>query len=132
VTVAARVQATADALIAAFANSDADAYFACFSPDATFLFHTTDRRLETRAEYEQLWAKWVAEDGFRVVSCTSSSPRVQVLGEAAVFTHDVRTVVQTSAGQDTSFERETVVFQRAGSGWTAVHEHLSVAPGPRG
>jgi uncharacterized protein (TIGR02246 family) len=128
VTAAEEVQAAADALVEAFARSDAGAYFGCFAEDATFVFHTTDRRLESRREYEELWARWVAEDDFRVVSCASSAARVQVFGDTAVFTHAVRTVVATAAGQETSAERETIVFIRARDGWTAVHEHLSAAP----
>jgi uncharacterized protein (TIGR02246 family) len=128
VSPAEEVQAAADALVDAFARSDADAYFGCFAPDATFVFHTTDHRLESRREYEQLWARWVAEDDFRVLSCTSSAARVQVLGDAAVFSHDVHTVVASTSGQEESVERETIVFVRAGNGWTAVHEHLSAAP----
>jgi uncharacterized protein (TIGR02246 family) len=128
VSPAEEVQAAADALVAAFASSDAARYFGCFAEDATFVFHTEGRRLESRREYEELWARWVAEDGFRVVSCASSAPRVQVFGDTAVFSHDVATVVATAAGQDSSSERETIVFVRAGSGWTAVHEHLSAAP----
>jgi uncharacterized protein (TIGR02246 family) len=128
VSSAEEVQAAADALVAAFASSDAATYFACFAEDAAFVFHTEARRLESRREYEELWARWVAEDGFRVVSCASSAARVQVLGDTAVFSHDVATVVATTAGQDSSRERETIVFVRAGGGWTAVHEHLSAAP----
>lgn len=122
------VLAAADALVAAFASSDADAYFACFAEDATFVFHTEPRRLESRREYRELWDGWVAEDGFRVVSCASAGARVQVLGDTAVFTHDVATVVETTEGRTSSAERETIVFTRAGGGWTAVHEHLSAAP----
>ena len=125
---AQEVQAAADVLVAAFAGSDAASYFGCFAEDATFVFHTEARRLESRREYEQLWARWVADDGFRVVSCASSAPRVQVFGDTAVFTHDVRTVVATAAGQEAAAERETIVFVRAGDSWTAVHEHLSAAP----
>jgi uncharacterized protein (TIGR02246 family) len=128
VTAAEEVQAAADALVEAFARSDADAYFGCFAEDATFVFHTEDHRLESRREYEELWARWVAEDGFRVVSCASSAARVQVFADTAVFTHDVRTVVATAAGQEAAAERETIVFVRAGDSWTAVHEHLSAAP----
>ena len=47
------------------------AYFAHFHPDATFLFHTTDRRLTSTEEYRQEWAQWVAEDGFAVRDCVS-------------------------------------------------------------
>ena len=128
-TAAEEVQAAADALVAAFARSDAETYFACFAEDATFVFHTEPRRLESRQEYQQLWGRWVAEDDFRVVSCASSGPRVQVLGDAAVFTHDVATVVATAAGEAASNERETIVFVRTEQGWRAAHEHLSAAPG---
>lgn len=131
--VRSQVQAAADALVAAFARSDRDAYFACFAPQATFLFHTTAGRLESRADYERLWAQWVADVGFRVVSCASSEPAIQVLGKAgdvAVFSHRVRTVVETSAGRETVSERETIVFARSGADWRAVHEHLSPDPAP--
>ena len=127
-----QVRAAAAALIAAFARSDANAYFACFAPDATFLFHTTAGRLSSRADYERLWARWVAEDGFRVLSCESSEAAVDLpgaAGDVAVFSHRVRTVVQTTSGQETVNERETIVFARAGDHWLAVHEHLSPDPG---
>ena len=133
VDVRSQVQATADSLVAAFARSDPAAYFAFFAPEATFLFHTTVGRLDSRADYERLWAQWVAEDGFRVLSCESSRPAIQVLGAAgdvAVFSHRVRTVVETTAGSDTVFERETIIFARSGADWRAVHEHLSPDPAP--
>jgi uncharacterized protein (TIGR02246 family) len=128
VSPAEQVQAAADDLVAAFARSDAEAYFGCFAEDATFVFHTEDHRLESRREYQELWGRWVADDGFRVVSCASSGARVQVFGDTAVFSHDVHTVVSTTAGEQASDEREKIVFVRAGDGWTAVHEHLSAAP----
>lgn len=54
--------------------------------------------------------------------------RVQDLGDAAVFTHDVRTRVRMPAGEETLHERETIVFAREEDGrWLAVHEHLSAA-----
>ena len=124
-----QVQRAADALVAAFGEGRVEDYFACFDPGATFLFHATEVRLESLAEYRALWSRWEAEDGFRVRSCASTSPRVQLLGDTAVFLHDVRTEV-TAGGEDAVLlERETIVFARGADGaWRAVHEHLSVAP----
>ncbi|MFE2582479.1 YybH family protein [Streptomyces sp. NPDC059378] len=121
----------ADALVAAFAEGRLDDYFGAFAPDATFVFHTTPLRLSSTAEYRALWDRWVAEDDFRVLSCVSTGRLVQLLGEdTAVFSHDVATVVRSTAGEEGLAERETIVFHRAPSGrWLAVHEHLSPAPG---
>jgi len=44
-------QQFADSLIAAFADSHAERYFAHFHPDATFLFHDTPGRIESRSAY---------------------------------------------------------------------------------
>jgi uncharacterized protein (TIGR02246 family) len=126
----AEVRRAADALVSAFGSGDLDAYFACFAPDATFLFHTTDRLLRSTGEYRREWAQWVAEDGFRVVECTATDRVVQLLGDTAVLTHRVRTTVATNEGQDVLHERETIVFALQDDGrWLAVHEHLSPAPG---
>ncbi|OLP72234.1 DUF4440 domain-containing protein, partial [Salmonella enterica subsp. enterica serovar Javiana] len=120
------VLAAADALVSAFASGDSAAYFACFAPEATFVFHTTPQRLGSRAEYEALWAQWVEEDGFAVVSCASSDQVVQVLGpDVAVFAHDVATVVDVAGAREELAERETIVFVRRDGAWVAVHEHLS-------
>ncbi|WP_413796741.1 nuclear transport factor 2 family protein [Streptomyces iranensis] len=82
------------------------------------------------ADYRALWDRWVAEDEFRVLSCTSTDRLVQLLGDSAVFTHLVETTVSTTAGAETTHERETIVFRRQTHGhWLAVHEHLSAAPG---
>jgi ketosteroid isomerase-like protein len=123
------VLAAAAQLVAAFAEGRVDDYFACFADDATFVFHTTPERLESRAAYRALWARWEAEDGFRVLSCTSSNQLVTPLGDdAAVFVHDVATRVATTAGEEDLRERETIVFARRQGRWLAVHEHLSPAP----
>jgi hypothetical protein len=74
------VAAAAAAIVAAFGRNDSQAYFTCFAPEATFIFHTTPRRLNSRAEYQAESAKWVKENGFRVRSCKSTDSRVQVLG----------------------------------------------------
>ncbi|GAA4720873.1 nuclear transport factor 2 family protein [Pedococcus ginsenosidimutans] len=123
------VLASADALVRAFASGDRTAYFACFAPDATFVFHTTPQRLGSRAAYEALWEQWVTEDGFAVVSCSSTDQVVQVLGpDAAVFAHGVTTVVEVGGIREELHERETIVFARRDGVWMAVHEHLSPTP----
>jgi ketosteroid isomerase-like protein len=124
----AEVMAAAEALVNAFGRHDTAAYFDCFTPDATFCFYTAPERLGSRQAYQDTWAAWEREDGFHVVSCRSTDPQVQVLGDAAVFTHDVETEVETNAGRERVRERETIVFVRGNGGrWLAVHEHLSSA-----
>lgn len=121
----------AESIVAAFARSDAESYFRHFHPEATFLFHDLSVRLESRAAYEELWSRWVAEDGFAVRSCTSNEQRVQDFGDAAVFTHRVHTVRLVGGETEELFERETIVLQRDGDTWTCVHEHLSPDPDHR-
>lgn len=125
------VLAAAGQLVEAFGRHDTAAYFNCFAPEATFIFYTTPARLASRAEYEELWADWEREDDFRVLSCVSAGQVVQVLGDAAIFSHDVTTVVRTRAGEQAVRERESIVFRRRRDGsWAAVHEHLSPRPEP--
>jgi ketosteroid isomerase-like protein len=131
-----RVQGTrqvleaADRLVAAFGEGRVDDYFACFHPEATFVFYTADRRLESTAEWRELWDSLVRKEDFRVLECLSRERRVQDLGDTAVFTHDVQTRVSTRSGEETLRERETIIFARQdGGGWLAVHEHLSPAGG---
>ena len=123
----------AAALVTAFGKHDTDAYFGSFAPDATFLFHSAEELLHSRAEYERLWSTWELQAQFRVVACTSTEQHVQLLDESAgigVFTHRVHTVVRSVEGEEALHERETIVFQRNPDGrWLAVHEHLSPAPG---
>ncbi|RFU22224.1 YybH family protein [Geodermatophilus marinus] len=127
------VRQAASALVEAFGRGDVDRYLGAFAPDASFLFHGTDRLLTSREEYRQEWATWVREDDFRVLGCSTSGTRVQVLGDTAVLTHAVRTTVATRAGREELRERETIVFARGTGGrWLAVHEHLSPDPGAAG
>lgn len=122
------VGAAADALLAAFAAHDRDAYFAAFAPEATFVFHTTPRVLGSRAEYEAEWASW-EDDGFHVEGCETLDRRIDLVApDVAVLTHRVRT--RLAGVDETQRERETILFRRDGSGsWLAVHEHLSPDPG---
>jgi len=125
-TTVQEVRAAADALVAAFAEGRLDDYFGAFAPDASFVFHTTPQRLDSTAEYRALWQRWVDEDGFRVLGCTSSAQLIQPFGDTAVFSHDVETRIATHSGEETVQERETIVFARADDGgWVAAHEHLS-------
>ncbi|WP_200932310.1 MULTISPECIES: nuclear transport factor 2 family protein [unclassified Microcella] len=119
------VLAAADAIVADFGAHRTEAYFAGFAEDATFVFHTADRRLESRAEYEALWAQWEREDGFRVHGCRSSDRRVQLLGDTAIFTHSVDSRIELGGSIDDVTERETIVFALRDGRWVAVHEHLS-------
>lgn len=123
------VRAAAAGVVAAFGAHDVAGYFATFSPDATFLFHTTPRLLGSRAAYEEEWAAWEAT-GFHVLGCTSLDGHVQVLApDTAVFTHRVRTRVRDADGEHDLAERETIVFRREPGGrWLGVHEHLSPEP----
>jgi hypothetical protein len=94
-----RVADAAARLVAAFGEGRVNDYFDCFAADASFVFYTTPERLESRAAYRSLWHRWESEDGFRVLECESSNPLITPVGDdAAVFVHDVATVVSTNAG----------------------------------
>jgi ketosteroid isomerase-like protein len=122
------VAASVARLVAAFGEGRVGDYFACFAPDATFVFYTTPERLESRAAYRELWSRWESEDGFRVLECRSSNALITPLAEdVAVLVHDVETLVATNAGEERLAERETIVFARRDGDWLAVHEHLSPA-----
>lgn len=123
--IVAEVIKASKAIINAFGADDPESYFAFFDPTATFIFHNSPKRLEDRAEYQQEWASWRRDIGFRVRSCTSSDQRVQLLGDVAILTHTVRTEITTVAGAESLVERETIVFERQEGQWLAVHEHLS-------
>ncbi|MFM7029688.1 MAG: YybH family protein [Micrococcales bacterium] len=113
-------------IVADFGSHSTEAYFSGFTEDASFLFYTHTERLNSRAAYEALWAKWEAEDGFKVHGCRSSNQLVQPLGDdAAVFSHLVSSDIEFGGEISTIAERETIVFQKIGNRWLAVHEHLS-------
>lgn len=132
------LKAAAD-LVAAFARNDREAYFGAFSTDASFVFHTLAQPLLSRDAYQVLWDSWRSEDGFEVLSCTSSNAFVSLQGDVAVFIHDVATELRMQGEQHFSQERETIVFKKVvveqpGSRaeqqglWLACHEHLSAMP----
>jgi ketosteroid isomerase-like protein len=124
----AQVLQAAAELVNAFASNDTARYFACFSENASFVFHTLAEPLKSRAAYESLWQQWQA-DGFAVVGCESSNPLVSVQGDAAIFVHDVATHVRVGTEELRLKERETIVFRFEGARWLAWHEHLSEAMG---
>jgi uncharacterized protein (TIGR02246 family) len=114
------------AIVSAYSDGRLDDYFARFHPDCSFVFYTSDRRLDSVADYRALWDRWVLEEGFQVRSCTSRDARVQVWGNAAVVTHAVETRIKTRSSEEVLQEQETIVFVRQADGrWLAVHEHLS-------
>jgi hypothetical protein len=120
------VLAAATRLVACFGSHKRDEYFACFAPDASFVFHSSPTILRSRRAYEAQWERWEQDDGFRVVSCASTGGDVLMIGPAAaVFTHSVETVVRTREGEATLHERESIIFAKVGKRWLAVHEHLS-------
>lgn len=116
-------QAAAD-LVSAFASNDTARYFACFSEDATFVFHTLPQPLYSRHEYETLWAQWQAE-GFAVLNCRSSNASVSLHGDMAIFIHDVSTRLRIADQELQLEERESIVFHCHDGRWLACHEHLS-------
>jgi ketosteroid isomerase-like protein len=120
------VLAAAAAIVDDFGHHRTAEYFSGFADDATFLFYTHTARLDSRADYEALWASWEANDGFRVHGCRSREQHVQVMGEsAAVFTHYVESDIEFAGEVSTIRERETIVFERRNGSWLAIHEHLS-------
>ncbi len=124
----AAVLAAADAIVAAFAATDTEAYFEGFDESASFVFHPEPARLNSRAEYESLWADWLVS-GWRVVACESSDRLVQAFPGGAVFSHSVATSVETADGPEAYTERETIVFRAdEGGALVAIHEHLSTVP----
>jgi hypothetical protein len=120
------VLAAAAQIVDDFGHHRTAEYFAGFGDDATFMFHTHTERLNSRVEYETLWASWETNDGFRVHGCRSRDQHVQLLGDsAAVFTHYVESDIEFGGEVSTINERETIVFERRNGVWLAVHEHLS-------
>lgn len=115
-------------IVDAFAATDTDRYFAAFAHESTFIFHTEQDQLDSRAAYESLWSGWVA-DGWSVVACASTNQKVTVFPGGAVFRHDVATTTRAGDGEESYRERETIVFRCDRDGkLSAIHEHLSPAP----
>lgn len=116
-------------LVSAFERNDREAYFGAFTTDASFLFYTLDKPLLSRDAYQVLWDNWRLEEGFEVLSCTSSNAFVSLQGDVAIFMHDVATTLRLQGEQHFSQERETIVFRQQPEGhWLACHEHLSAMP----
>lgn len=84
------LKAAAD-LVSAFARNDRAAYFGAFTADASFVFYTLPQPLLSRDAYQVLWDRWRRDEGFEVLSCTSSNAFVSLQGDVAVLIHDVAT-----------------------------------------
>lgn len=115
-------------IVADFAAHRREQYFAAFAPDATFVFPGQAAVLRSRAAYEAEWERWEREHGFRVRSCRSSAPHLQLRGTLAVFTHDVDTELEWDGELVRNRERETIVLLARAGQWLCVHEHLSARP----
>ncbi|WP_284983587.1 nuclear transport factor 2 family protein [Arthrobacter sp. efr-133-TYG-118] len=68
------VMSAAERIVAAYSAMDEDAYFGSFDPQATFLFHATPERLNSRDDYEEQWRTWVSE-GWKVIGCQAAQLR---------------------------------------------------------
>lgn len=123
------VSEAAENIVAAFGSHDPESYFSYFSPDATFIFYTAERQLNSREEYEKEWLKWEA-GGFRVLSATSRNPHIQFSRDntVAIFTHSVCTTLNNGIEVVKTGERETIIFEIREGKWLAIHEHLSGDP----
>lgn len=125
----AEVRRAGERIVKAYGDHETERYFACFHPDATFVFYTSPKRIESTARFREEWDRWEREDGFHVLGCVSADQRVQLLGDVAVLTHSLTTRLTTNEGEETARERETIVFARQRDGdWLVVHEHLSPDP----
>lgn len=127
-----QVLAAAAHLLDAFGQNRVEDYFACFTPDATFIFHGLDRRLASIADYRTAWAGWVHDLDLRILGAWSRQQTIDFIAPGvALFTHSVQVKASTTNGIDNRRERETVVFVRQPDGrWLGVHEHLSKDPNP--
>jgi len=128
-TIEQEVLEAAAEIVAAFGSSKKEKYFSLFSPDATFIFYSSNRRFDSRAEYEAEWNAWEA-DGFVVHGCASSLQKVtfHASDTVAVFTHTVRTDLTIAGDRMQTGERESIIFEKVGGQWIAIHEHLSLDP----
>jgi hypothetical protein len=68
------VTSAADRILAANSATDVDTYFGSFGPQATFLFHATPERLNSRDLYEEQWRTWVSE-GWKLIGCQAAQLR---------------------------------------------------------
>lgn len=83
---------------------------------------------EAQAAARKLTDAFAAGDFDAYFECDSSGQAVQLAGTGAVFSHDVRTVVEVAGARDVLHERESIIFPRSVDGRIlAIHEHLSPA-----
>ena len=115
-------------LVSCFAQHDFEKYFECFAEKTVFIFHTTKDVLKNKSQYQKEWKSWEKDWGFKVKSCKSRNQIVQMFDDVAIFSHTVDTTLNTSDGEKSFTERETIVFNYQNDKWIAVHEHLSPMP----
>jgi ketosteroid isomerase-like protein len=102
-------------------KGDPDGYLEISAPDVTYFDPFVERRLDSHSElsawYDQVRGKIkIDRDEF-------VNPRVQVIGDAAVFTMQF-----VSHGSEGAMRWNcTEVYQRLGGDWKIVHTHWSFA-----
>jgi ketosteroid isomerase-like protein len=126
----AQVLAAAGRLLDAFSQNRIEDYFACFAPDATFIFHGLGHRLGSLADYRSAWHGWVRDVQLRILGASAQQQTVDLIAPGvALYTHSVQVRASVAGAVEQRRERETIVFVRLGEGrWLAVHEHLSKDP----
>ncbi len=128
----AQVLSAAGHLLGVFGENRVEDYFACFTPEATFIFHGLERRLASVAEYRSAWAGWVRDLDLKILGASAQQQSVDFIAPGvALYTHSVQVTASTVHGVEQRRERETVVFVRQpDQRWLGVHEHLSKDPNP--
>ncbi len=122
--VEAAVDAMERAALDRWARGDPSGFLEISAPDVVHFDPFLDRRLDgleaLAVHYEGLRGK-VLLDSYEL-----ASPKVQVIGEAAVLTFEL---VSTGAG-GTARWNCTEVYHRAGGGWRIVQTHWSLTGPP--
>jgi len=128
----AEVLATVEGLEARLDAGDLDAYFAGFAPDATFVFHDEERRLESPGEYRALLEERIAGSGLRFLDRRRSEVRVQRWEDGAVVSFLDEATYEWEGDRETTRGRASWVLRREGGRWVVVHVHISPAEPPTG
>lgn len=117
--------------VVAFNNLDMPKFLACFAEDAT-VFHppsppprTFPTRIQGRREIERTFQ--VVFDQIRERSGRATPPYMDLQPEDLLIQRfDGMAVVTFHLGTPAERARRTLVFRRAGEGWTIVHLHASI------
>ncbi|MFA5908546.1 MAG: nuclear transport factor 2 family protein [Vicinamibacterales bacterium] len=125
------LDAAISGFVVAFNNLDMPKFLACFAEDAT-VFHppsppprTFPTRIQGRREIERTFQ--VVFDQIRQRSGRATPPYMNLQPEDLLIQRfDSMAVVTFHLGTPAERARRTLVFRRAGEGWTIVHLHASI------